>query len=619
MSNTADELAAAAGTPAGRISPRPGPPEIATVPELDADEDYTGMGPLAESPRLRPEGDPFENWDREDTAAVLASAVPHAPIIVPPPVRPARVATAPDRTASRAAKLSPQEDDMKDWASVKDTYDWVGIKPRDAALIASLLDLLRYEPDDPLIELASMEPADFDNDIKDWIINELPARAGDKTKARRLLHAARVFGGAEEPHDLKIQKADLQKRKEMDIAWFNAQPRVTKILKTEQRPSSSQSSAGATLHRRVNVRDIADELRNEEIPMVDKDDIDDLLRHWRRETKSKRDPPEDHEPSGGQLSVFAMYKRNKEVPYFNFAFFGPNGDRVMQRLLTVMWMLMPDGTPARQQFKGPANIMQWVSCWMVFQTGMIMYNLADYQTMVDYMEFIKDLAAQFGPACWAIIYQADARMRRAGLETIRRAASRLLDEAVDAEAQGSRLFVPRNPYEFVPGRPWEYCYAMAINAEFPAASKYWKKFVEIPCNKVHNQHEKVEDFLDTDAAISSHPNEHLATGGMQFDNSRIIRQPAPGRAPPVKLKADRPPKTPQDKNDKSMAIERADGIFVSNRAGVSLCGQFQHGNCKLVKGKCPKGQAHQCNKCLQNNHGASTCGTKIEKTKKTKK
>ena len=290
----------------------------------------------------------------------------------------------------------------------------------------------------------------------------------------------------------------------------------------------------------------------------------------------------------------------------------------MQRLLQVMWMLMPDGTPARQQFKGPANIMQWVSCWMVFKTGMIMYNLADYQTLVDYMEFIKDLAAQFGPACWAIIYQADARMRRAGLETIRRAASRLLDEAVDAEAQGGRLFVPRNPYEYDALRPWEYCYAMAINSEFLAASRYWKKVVEIPCNKVHNQHENVDGFLDTDAAISSHPNEHLALGGMQFDNSRIIRQPAPGRAPPVKLKADRPSGT-QEKNNASLAIESAAGIFVTKRVGTSLCGQFQHGKCKLVKGKCPNGKAHQCNKCLQNNHGSSTCGNKPEKTKKTKK
>ena len=85
---------------------------------------------------------------------------------------------------------------MKDWISIKDAYDWVGFKPRDEALITSLLDLLRYEPDDPLIELSSMKPDDFDLDINNWMINGQPARAGDKTKARRLLHAARVYGGA---------------------------------------------------------------------------------------------------------------------------------------------------------------------------------------------------------------------------------------------------------------------------------------------------------------------------------------------------------------------------------------------------------------------------------------
>ena len=171
MSNPAQ----APGTPAGTGSPRRGPPEIVT--EFDQDEDYSLMPRLAESPRQhRPE---FQDWDVENTAAV-----PPAPVVVPPPTRPARVAAAPDRTTNRAAKLSPQEDDMKDWASIKDTYEWVGIKPRDEALITSLLALLRYEPDDPLIELAAMEPDDFDTDLKDWMIADgQPARAGDKNQS----------------------------------------------------------------------------------------------------------------------------------------------------------------------------------------------------------------------------------------------------------------------------------------------------------------------------------------------------------------------------------------------------------------------------------------------------
>ena len=225
---------------------------------------------------------------------------------------------------------------------------------------------------------------------------------------------------------------------------------------------------------------------------------------------------------------------------------------------------------------------------------------------------------QFGPACWAIIYQADARMRRAGLETIRRAASRLLDEAVDAEARGTRFYAPSNPYKFNPSRPWEFCYAMAINSEFSAAARYWKRFVEIPCNKVLQQNARVESFLDTDAIISANTNEHLATGGMQSDNSRILRQPALGRNPPVKLKATGNPSiTNQEKNDASLAMETAAGKFVTNRGGISLCGPYQHGACKLLKGKCPKGLAHQCDKCLQNNHGSKDCkNLKIKKEKK---
>ncbi len=45
---------------------------------------------------------------------------------------------------------------------------------------------------------------------------------------------------------------------------------------------------------------------------VGEDDIDILLANWRKETKSKRGPPEDQEPSAAQLSVFSMYNGIKK-------------------------------------------------------------------------------------------------------------------------------------------------------------------------------------------------------------------------------------------------------------------------------------------------------------------
>jgi len=202
---------------------------------------------------------------------------------------------------------------------------------------------------------------------------------------------------------------------------------------------------------------VADEVRNQEIELLEDADIDPLIANWRYETRSKKDPPPDEEPSPAQLSYLAMCKRTAENPYVNMGFWGPFGERLMQRILAVMWMLMPDGSRVRNKFLGPPTINQWVSCWKVFMTGMIMHGMADYQTMKDYMEFIKALALEHGAHCWAIIYQAEARMRRSGLETIRRLAHRLLDEIVAAEADGGVkvVYTNMNPKDYNPKKPWE--------------------------------------------------------------------------------------------------------------------------------------------------------------------
>ena len=83
------------------------------------------------------------------------------------------------RIASRAAKSSPQEEDMKDWSNIKDAFAWVGFKQRDADVVASLLALIQYESDDPLVELATMDTDDFVDDLKNWTVDGRPAASGD--------------------------------------------------------------------------------------------------------------------------------------------------------------------------------------------------------------------------------------------------------------------------------------------------------------------------------------------------------------------------------------------------------------------------------------------------------
>lgn len=96
------------------------------------------------------------------------------------------------------------------------------------------------------------------------------------------MHAARIYAGLNEPLAVTLFKKENDKRKDQEIAWYAAQPKGTKILTTEAAASSNAPPPQVPLHRRVNVRDIADDLRNQEIELMDKGDIAVLLRNWRK-------------------------------------------------------------------------------------------------------------------------------------------------------------------------------------------------------------------------------------------------------------------------------------------------------------------------------------------------
>ena len=127
---------------------------------------------------------------------------------------------------------------------------------------------------------------------------------------------------------------------------------------------------------------------------------------------------------------------------------------------------------------------------------MIMMNLADPPPLVAYGKFIKDLATQFGPVCWPLIYQADSRMRREYLETIRRDQSAALDAAI--QAGGSTDFDPK--------RPWNACFDAAVDC-----GNYWRRNVEIPSILIVAKARAASNYLDGDAPVAS-TGMHLATG-----------------------------------------------------------------------------------------------------------
>ena len=140
---------------------------------------------------------------------------------------------------------------------------------------------------------------------------------------------------------------------------------------------------------------------------------------------------------------------------------------------------------------------------------------------------------------------------------------------------------------------------MAINEESALARRYWKKYVEQPCNAVNTQGHKVSKYLDIDQQIAATPSEHIATGGLSFDNSGVLPS-APLAILDERVK--KPPKQPTPAaTTKGHSKKDKHGNFTHNIKGTKICGGYNQGTCK---GSCPNRASHQCSKCLKNNHGA---------------
>ena len=141
----------------------------------------------------------------------------------------------------------------------------------------------------------------------------------------------------------------------------------------------------------------------------------------------------------------------------------------------------PDGVLTHQECKGPPTVEHWSACYLVYATAMIMLNAADPPSMFAYGQFVERMARQFGTACWSILYQAEARFRREGLERLRRTLSDSLDLALLANGTTP----------FRPDRPWDYCFLLSVDQY-----SYWHTTVEIPAMLVISRSKNSTVFCD---------------------------------------------------------------------------------------------------------------------------
>jgi len=198
-----------------------------------------------------------------------------------------------------------------------------------------------------------------------------------------------------------------------------------------------------------------------------------------------------------------------------------------------------------------------------------------------YQQKIKKLYSAYGAQCWALLYQADTRMRLEQFERILR-RGQVLHQASLADGGAKTDFNPR--------WPWEWVFEQATEYEHT----FWTDEFERPALLIKAHVDRIGQHLEAGTGTGS-----SNSGGTAFVEPRQPRD----QPPPDKYGS-------QERSRSRQLTERMHNVqddkYTTNRQGVELCRHFNKGECvNTVPGKggapmCGRDPrlAHQCELCL---------------------
>ena len=167
---------------------------------------------------------------------------------------------------------------------------------------------------------------------------------------------------------------------------------------------------------------------------------------WEAYFGLERRPAEEAEITIEQFTCMKHLLESERVPYADFAIWGPFGHRTERKLRIAGQLLQADGTFRSVEIAGPPTLEVWCQSWDVLQTAYVFLDVLNLGTMVEYKKMICDYHAQYGPACWLLIYQTEIRFRLEHVERVRRLCMSQHQKAITAK--GTTAFEPDKPWKF---------------------------------------------------------------------------------------------------------------------------------------------------------------------------
>ena len=464
---------------------------------------------------------------------------------------------------------------------MRDVFAFVGMNEAqltdDKTVSGSLASLLGAKADTKPAALGIMSEADYEAAVKGW---KVPADGGTARlptlteigQARLIGHVCRVIAGKGDTIE------DLKKKASAASAPAG--------------PAMSPSSLAAG--RRVKLSSVISQIDDTEILLDDGKEILKAFARYEAVYGKGERPPKESEPTTEQITAIRHLLGQGSAPYADFAIFGPYGMRIMKKVKLSGVTLGRDGTVKSQEFHGPANISHWIASYMVLQNVLVMLDAVDLGHLLRYKSFIERLHDKYGEKVWSVIYQGEVRCRLEHMPRIRRIAQAEFDQT---KASGNPT-----PVGYDPARPWSYVWGKAIED-----LEFWREEVVETAFLILTRITNTAEAVEGDATTSQpgpHPRETT---------------PAPWRMASAANTAsaastEQPPAAPEWRTRKASRTGRfnnvADGKYLTNRTGYSLCADFNKGTCTDVTQGiwCQRSwdSVHQCERCL-GSHAASKC------------
>ena len=469
---------------------------------------------------------------------------------------------------------------------------WAGFNPaaatQDGSAEQAFLELFGYDLNTPIGEIAAVTKAEFEDELANFKVADKRPSLAVRTRAKQTGHAARVFGGTEYSIYQVQERAEAEAAHAAKLLELKAQAEVetAKAAATAAAATTAPPPVAATpapVGRTVRLKDIVDVCRHDEAVVIAASAMDDARQHYR---KMMHGPvPQADMPTAEQLTALQVLLKEGVAPAVDFGIWGPYAGRIM-RALTFRGMILGDDLSLRNHgMKGPPTFEHWSACWAVFQAAMIILDACDPPHLVAYARHIQNFSRTYGPACWALIYQAEWRFRREQMQRMREDETDLKKAALQAGGNT----------EFNADRPWNTVFQKAVGMY-----AYWHENVETHALMIVSSARSTTHFLDGDSAIAGSAGDHIATQQAPYVDIGIPAQ-APAHTKPTRPPPSNTNPQPKKKTKPTPVHNVVNGQHTTNRRGAPLCAAFQAGNCA----GCDK--RHQCNKRLSIHHGSAQC------------